>query len=152
MRGRLRRQSVAGIVAAMLAVAGCSNERTFGAQEFVDEVRAEGVELKLGEPLITDDESKQIYAVELEPLKGAEPPVPAESGDEHGNEDEHGHEHGGGSLSVYDEIADADMGMESCRAAADLLCYQAANVVVILESAGIEAQRLGVAMERLAEE
>ena len=42
--------------------------------------------------------------------------------------------------------------MKTCRAAADLLCYRAANVVVILEGGGIEAQRLGVAIQKLAEE
>jgi hypothetical protein len=127
----------------MLALAGCSDERTFGAQEFVDEVRAEGVELQLGEPLISEDESKEIYAVELEPLSGAESPGKGEKGQ--------GHEHGGGSLTVHDEIGDADTAMETCRASADLLCYQAANVVVVLQSGGIEAQRLGIAMERLAD-
>jgi hypothetical protein len=134
------------MAAAMLALVGCSKERTFDAQEFVDEIHAEGVDLHLENTLISEDESKEIYAVELEPLPGAEPS--ANGGDKHGG----GHEHGGGSLSAYDEIGDADTAMESCRAAADLLCYQAANVVVVLQSGGIEAQRLGVAMQRLAEE
>ncbi|MGH2982718.1 MAG: hypothetical protein ACRDK5_00445 [Solirubrobacterales bacterium] len=50
----------------------------------------------------------------------------------------------------YDNEA-ADEEMQGCRDAADLLCYQAANVVVILEGEGIEAQRLGVAIEKLAD-
>jgi hypothetical protein len=52
----------------------------------------------------------------------------------------------GENPGVYDE------GMKTCRAAADLLCYRAANVVVIFEGGGIEAQRLGVAIQKLAEE
>ena len=83
------------------------------------------------------------YAVHLEPLSGEEPA---------GHEEEHGHEHGGGSLGVYESSDAADEGMKTCRAAADLLCYRAANVVVILEGGGIEAQRLGVAIQKLAEE
>jgi hypothetical protein len=129
----------------MLAIAGCSKERTFSAQEFVDEVKAEGAELHLGKPLFSEDESKEVYAVELEPVPSAEP-----SGERGEQAEAHGH--GGGSLSVHDEVGDADASMDSCRASADLLCYRAANIVVVLQAGGIEAQRLAVAMERLAEE
>jgi hypothetical protein len=52
---------------------------------------------------------------------------------------------------VYDDDADADGEIESCRDAADLLCYQAGNVVVVLQTGGIEAQQLGKAIERLDE-
>jgi hypothetical protein len=146
MRWRLRRRvTAAGAALAVLAITGCSEEQTFSAEEFVDEVKAGGVELHLGKPLFSEDEGKEVYDVELEPVHGAEPP--SEPG-EHGE----GNAHGGGSLTVHDQVGDADAALESCRAAADLLCYQAANVVVVLQAGGIEAQRLAVAMERLAEE
>jgi hypothetical protein len=58
--------------------------------------------------------------------------------------------HAGGSLSVYDEDGAADAEYETCRQAADLLCYQLANVVVVLEGGGLEADQLGVAIKRLA--
>jgi hypothetical protein len=138
-----RRHGIGGIALALLALAGCADGRTFTAQEFVDEIKAEGVELTLGESLFTDEEGKELYAIELEPV--AELPGEAEGG-------EGAHEHTGGSLSVYDETGGADEEIENCRAAADLLCYQAANIVVVLEGGGIESQQLGVAMQRLSED
>ena len=123
------------------ALAGCGGEPSFTAEEFVDGVNAEGVELRLGEPLVTDEESKELYAVELEPV-GA---PPADSEGEPG--------HIGGSLSVYDENGGgADDEIATCENAADLLCFRAANVVVVLEGGGIEAQQFAVAMQRLSED
>ncbi len=107
------------------------------AQEFVDGVNEEGVELRLGAPLLTDDETQQLYAVELEPT--AKLP---------GSEDSHT----GGSLSVSEDGSGAESEMTSCEASADLLCYRLANIVVVLEGGGIEAQQLGVAVERLSED
>jgi hypothetical protein len=123
----------------MLALAACGGGKTFSAEEFVDEVNAQGVHLELGEKLLTDEEDKTLYAVELAQVAD----LPGEAG---------GHEHSGGSISVYDDTGGADGEMEDCRTAADLLCYQAANVVVILQGGGIEAQQLGVAIKRLSEE
>jgi hypothetical protein len=133
------RRSARGALAAALcvsALAGCGEERTFTTEEFVEDVRAEGVELKLGDPLVTDEEDKELYAVELESLD-----LPGDTG-----------EHASGSLSVYEATDGADDELASCKASADLLCYRVANVVVVLEGGGVEAQRLGVAMERLADE
>lgn len=127
----------AAIAAGALALAGCGEEERFDARGFVEEVGAEGVELKLGKPLITASEGAELYAVELESL--SELP-----GTERGNV--------GGSLGVYENTEDADRETETCRAAGDLLCYQASNVVIVLEGGGIEAQRLGVAMERLSDD
>jgi hypothetical protein len=127
-------------VVVLIGLAGCTEERTFSAEEFVEEVNAEGVEMHLGEELSTDEADAELRAVELEPLLGA-PEVPGEAE----------HAHAGGSLAVYEDTAAAEDRHGECEGAADLLCYRAANVVVILERGGIEAQRLGVAMQRLAE-
>ena len=119
------------------ALPGCGEEKTFTADEFVDRVNEEGVKLKLGEPLITDDSSKDLYAVELAQvsrLPGSEAGAVS------------------GSLSEYDEPSGAEDELESCGASADLLCYRLANIVVVLEGGGIEAQQLGVAVERLGED
>jgi hypothetical protein len=124
---------------ALLTLAGCTKERTFSAEEFVDEVNAEGVELSLGGELSTVEPEAELYAVELEPLIGAPPPG------------KRGPAHTGGSLAVYEDTAGASDRLEDCRNSVDLLCYQAANVVVILEQGGIEADRLGVAMRKLAD-
>jgi hypothetical protein len=60
------------VVALALASAGCTEERTLSADEFVADVNEQGVALALGEPLHTDDESQELYAVTLEPLPGEE--------------------------------------------------------------------------------
>lgn len=138
---RASSRQIAAVLAGMtLVVGGCTEERTFSAEEFVEEVNAQGVEMHLGEELSTTEADAELHAVELEPLIGA----PEVSGEEE-------HAHAGGSLAVYDDTAAAEDRLEECEAAADLLCYQAANVVVILEQGGIEAQRLGVAIQKLAE-
>jgi hypothetical protein len=133
----------ATLLAAVTLALGCGDGRTFTAKEFVDEINAQGVEMSLGEPLFTEEEGKELYAIELEPV--AEPPGEAEGG-------EGGQGHSSGSLSIYNDTGGADDEIESCHAAADLLCYQAANVVVVLEGGGIESQQLGVAIQRLSEE
>lgn len=139
-RPRPRLPAACSIALAALAAAGCGGDRqTFSASEFASEVGRQGVGIRLGEPLVTDEEGKELYAVELEPVG---PRLPDDEGEPGLT---------GGSLSVYDEDGEgADEELESCRAAADLLCYRAANVVVVLEGGGLEAQQLGVAMGRLS--
>ena len=136
------RHGLGGLAATAFAAAalvGCGSEKTFTAEEFVDGINAEGVELRLGEPLITDDESQELYAVEL-------PPVSTLPGSEGGSGGI------GGSLSVSEDGSGADQEMESCENSADLLCYRASNVVVVLEGGGIEAQQFAVAVQRLSED
>jgi hypothetical protein len=138
----MRRSTLAATLC-ILAAAGCGGEDedpTFMAQEFVTEINRQGVDLRLGEELVTDEPGKQLYAVELEPLGG---PRTDSAGEE---------VHAGGSLSVYereDELVDEEV--RSCEEAADLLCYRAANVVIVLEGGGLEAQQLSVAIQRLSE-
>jgi hypothetical protein len=136
---RVRRHWISAAVPALLLAAGCGSEPRFSAQEFVGEVNRQGVKLQLGEPLVTDEEDKELYAVELEPVGRSRV-------DSQGDP-----VHAGGSLSVYDEDEGApDTELANCEAAADLLCYRAANVVVVLEGGGLEARQLGVAMQNLA--
>ncbi len=127
------------LAAATAAVAGCGDSRTFEASEFVDEVNAQGVELSLGDPLFTDEQGKELYAVELKPLT-----------DLPGSRSKRA-ERAGGSLSAYDDPSAAEGEFASCEAAGDLLCYRVSNIVVVLEGGGIAAQRLGIAMQRLGE-
>ncbi|CAN5587016.1 hypothetical protein BH20ACT15_BH20ACT15_09940 [soil metagenome] len=140
MTRSLRHRPTAAIAAiaaiALTALAACGNEETLSAQEFVDKVNDEGVKLSLGEPLITDDTSKELFAVELQPVAS----LPGS-----------GRGPVGGSLSAYDDAEGAEDELSSCAASADLLCYRAGNIVVVLEGGGIEAQQLGVAIERLSE-
>jgi hypothetical protein len=132
-----------GMCAAVLAIgaiaaAGCRDGETITKEEFLDSIREQGVEIELGRELLTTEAGKELYAIELEPLS---PELPGDA-----------EVHTGGSLAVHDDSDGADRSLERCEASADLLCYRAANVVVVLEGGGIEAERLGVAMEKLAEE
>jgi hypothetical protein len=139
--GRALRATAPFGLAIALGLSACGGEARFTATEFVDGVNQQGVKLRLGEPLTTEEEGKELYAVELEPpgrprLDSQGEPV-----------------HSGGSLSVYDENEGApDTELETCDQTADLLCFRAANVVVVLEGGGIEARQLGVAIEGLADE
>jgi hypothetical protein len=132
------RYALSGAVATAL-LAGCGGGKSFTAEEFVDEVNAQGVKLELGEPLFTEGEDKELYAVELEQV--AE--LPGEDSE---------HDHTAGSLSVYEDTDSADEEIASCQASADLLCFQASNIVVVLEGGGIESQQLGKAIEKLETE
>jgi hypothetical protein len=99
-----------------------------------------GASLELGEELLTDQEDTKVYGVSVGP--------PGE-GESHG-----GREHGaGGSLVV---LADADAGGEEvgrCRSAADLICFQAGNVVLRLEGevSPTEVGTLSQAISEMAE-
>lgn len=123
---------LAAATLAMLALgtslAGCgSDERSFSAEEFVAEANRSGARLKLGVPLSTSDTGDELYALEIghpeEPIK--EQGLPEDP--------EVGREHAGGSLRVSASAGDAEAEYSRCEAAATLLCYRAANVVVILE-------------------
>jgi hypothetical protein len=133
------RSCLAALAAGGLLAACGGGQETFSAEEFVAEMRESGVEMSLGAELFSDDESRQVVEVELEPLPGA--PTPKEGGLAHPH----------GSMTVHDEASDADDQLTSCQATADLLCYQAANVVIVLEGGGLEADRLGAAMQKLEE-
>jgi hypothetical protein len=138
---RVRRAALGLVLPAALAAAGCGDESRFTAEEFVRDVNREGVKLRLGEPLTTDEEGKELYAISLEPLQG--PRV-----DSHGEAilTE-------GSISAYDENeGEPDDEFRTCQQAVDLLCYRLANVVIVLEGGGLEAQQLGVAIKRLSGE
>jgi hypothetical protein len=150
MRGMTRGQLAALVVVTLALVpSACTEERKLGAEEFVTDVNEQGVALTLGEPLHTEDENKELYAIELEPIEAGQT---AGGEDEHEGKDEHGHEHAGGSLAVHDDNASAEEGLSACQASADLLCYRAANIVIVLEGGGLEGQRLGAAMQNLADE
>ena len=128
-----------------LGIAGCGSEKTFTAPEFVDQVREQGVPLSLGHELASGGGADHLYAITLPRLPGEPPPAPGEEGAANGPN---------GSLYVYDDTGGASDELDACRASAGLLCFRAANVVVVLdqEDAGIAAQRLGLAIRRLSSE
>jgi hypothetical protein len=132
---------LAATAAGLAILASCGGEPTFTASEFVDRVNDEGVKVRLGDQLETSGGAEELHAVTLPPLPGAPVPDP-------------GHEGAGGasgSLYVYGEVGGAEEQLDACRASAGLICFRAANVVIVLdeESGRLEIQRLGVAIRRL---
>jgi hypothetical protein len=130
---------VAIAIAWLLTLPGCGSGQTFTAPEFVDQVKGQGVSMQLGEKLPSSGETDSVWAVTLPPLPGEPPPAPGTEGGPGAS----------GSLYLYGDAGGAGDEMQACRASG-LLCYQAANVVVVLETNGLEAQRLAVAIRKLA--
>ena len=139
--GGAKRLALLALAAA--AVTGCGSEATLSASDFIDRIKAEGVSIELGPRLAARGDADELYAVTLPPLPGAPAPPP-------GSESAPG---ASGSLYVFGDTGAAEDQLKACEAAAGLLCYRAANIVVILdeESSRLEAQRLAVAVKRLAD-
>jgi hypothetical protein len=134
----------AGLVlalAVMAGTAGCGGGPTFTAAEFVDRINDEGVAIRLGQQLPSSGDAEYIYTVILPPLPGQPPPAPGTEGGPGAS----------GSLYVFDDTGSAEDELTACRGSGGLLCFRAANIVVLLESGGIEAQRLGLAISKLAD-
>ena len=107
------------------ATGGCGEgERTFTAPEFVAEANRNGAELELGASLTVTAGDDEVYGVAIEGGAAAD----------HGREGVgEGSEHGGGSLRITDDGGAAEDEHERCESTASLICYRAANVVLILE-------------------
>lgn len=123
-----------------LGLFGCANTTTFTASEFVDRINSEGLQMELGRRLPNGSDAKDLFAVRLPPLPGEPPPPP-------GSESGPG---ASGTLYVYGDTGSAGDRLDACRNSGGLQCYRAQNIVVVLEGGGLEAQRLGVAVRRLA--
>jgi hypothetical protein len=141
------RRSSSGSVAVCIAVlltAGCGTSQTFSASEFVDRISAQGVSIELGRRLTSGGNAKEVYAVRL-------PPLPGQPAPPRGSEGVRG---ASGTLYVFDDTGGADDQLDACRGSGDLVCFRASNIVVVLssDSGRLEAQRLAVAVKRLATE
>jgi hypothetical protein len=117
---------------------GCGS--TFSAQEFVDQANEHGAGLELGAEITGARPGKKVYGVTLV-AKPGDPVLPGTS-----------HTEDSGSLSVYDDTGAANQGTRECEAGADLLCYQAGNVVIVLEAGtpNVAQTRLATALEAMA--
>jgi hypothetical protein len=128
------------LATAALSTTGCSRSQSFTASEFVDRITAQGVSIELGRRLHSGGDAEELFAVRLPPLPGSpRPPQGAE-----------GARGAIGSLYVFGDTGGADEQIAACHRSGGLLCFQAANIVVVLEEGGLEAQRLAVAMKRMA--
>jgi hypothetical protein len=121
---------------------GCGGGPTLTAAEFVDRINDQGVTIRLGRQLASSGGAAHIYAISLPPLAAEPPPAP-------GTEDGPG---ASGSLYEFDDTGGAEEELIACRGTGTLLCFRAANVVIVIEGGGIEAQRLGVAIAKLGQE
>jgi hypothetical protein len=129
------------VIAAAALSPGCGGAgQALTASEFVDRINAEGVSIELERKLPSGENAKEIYAVTLPPLRGEPRPAPGAEGG------------AGGSLYVFDDTSRAEDQIAACHRSGGLICFRAANVVVVLDNAGsgLEAQRLAVAIRRLA--
>jgi hypothetical protein len=137
----IRHLAAIGLAIAGLLTAGCGGSQTFTASEFVDRINAEGLSVELGRRLESGGDAKELFAVRLPPLRGERaPPQAANSG-----------AGARGSLYVFSDTGGAEDQIDACHRSGGLLCFRAANIVVVLEDGGLEAQRLAVAMKRLAQ-
>jgi hypothetical protein len=114
-----RPATISAFALAIVTLAACG-ERSFEAEQFVEEANSHGAGLELGEPLISTEPEVEVYALRV-----------AEEEAERAEEE---HAHGGGSLTVMEDGDAALAKYERCEAAATLLCYRAANVVVAFEN------------------
>jgi len=104
----------AALIACLATVAGCGST-TFTADELVAELNAHGAEVGLGEPLAAEG-AVEIHALELGAV--------AEDDD---------HAHAGGSVMITEDDDSALAEYQRCESAASLLCFRAANAVLLLE-------------------
>ncbi len=121
-----------GVVASAIAslgllVAGCGG---MDAESFAERIREQGVQMQVGRELRSEQEGVTVYDFRI-------PPVDSTSVEARG------------TLEVFGSDEMARGGWTRCLAAADLTCYRAGQVVVVLPSDGLEARRLAAAMQRL---
>jgi hypothetical protein len=135
--GSARLCGLALALAGGILLAACgSDERTFSAEQFVEAANRHGARLELGLPLSTSDTGDELYALEL---RFADVPLREQALPRNGGESEQ--EHAGGALRVSESAEEAEAEHSRCEAAVTLLCYRAANVVLILEQ-GVDSKDL----------
>lgn len=110
-----------------LLIAGCGG---MDAESFAERIREQGVQMQVGEELRSEQEGLTVYDFRI-------PPIDSTSAEARG------------TLEVFESDEMAREGWTRCLAAADLTCYRAGPVVVVLPSDGLEARRLAAAMQRL---
>ena len=121
------------------ALAACG-ERTFTAEEFVDEVNAEGAAIALGGVITTNQDGLEIREVTFTES------VPSATGA--GEEAQ-----GSGAMVVLDDAGAAGDELERCEAAPAFTCFRAANVLLRFERIFPEEQaRIIQAFQAIASE
>jgi hypothetical protein len=129
-------------------LAACGDETTFTADELVAEVNANGAGVRLGEQLTTSQEDLELYALRLAGGGAAPGVAPGDAGSAPVDV------HGGGTLTIADDADAALDEYERCEGAASLICFRAANAVLIFEGAvpNQDLARIESAVSAMAEE
>ncbi len=109
------------LVGAAIVLSACGGERTFSAQEFIDEMNAHGAALALGPVLTTNPDGVDIYSISLTELSTGvgSAPQPAPVGLP-----------GSGSMLVLDDADVARSEFARCEQSPELTCFRAANAVL----------------------
>lgn len=103
-------------LAIAVAAAGCGSGPTFTAEELIAAVNEHGAALELGEPLASDAAGVEVHTLSLTDAAG----TPADV-------------HAGGSLLIVDDDDSALAEYHRCEQAASLICFRAANAVLIFD-------------------
>ena len=125
MKGRFSALLV--LASSLMALVGCGG---MDAAQFTEQIRQEGVGIELGRELRSEQDGVKVYDFRIAPIDSTS----AEAR---------------GTLEVFDSEKAATDGWTRCLAAADLTCYRAGEIVVVLPSDGLEERRLAAAMQRL---
>lgn len=120
------------LAATALAVGACG-ETTFDARGFVDEANAKGAGLELGEPLSSERDGVELFAIEIKPASATGEVGPAG-----------GERHSGGSMVVTEDADAAEQEFQRCEGAVTIVCYRAANVVLAVEGDPTSAELVGL--------
>lgn len=131
-RGRGRAIGVAAVVGAL--VAGCGSQ-SFSAEEVVAEINDRGGALELGEPLGESEGGIELHSLAFSSTASVSQDV-----------------HAGGSLLIAGDDDAALAEFRRCEAAASLVCFRAANAVLMFEDTvpNADLTRLGGAIQALA--
>lgn len=109
------------LVCAATVLSACGGERTFSAQEFIDEMNDNGAALALGSVLTTNPDGVDIYSISLTELStgvGSAPQAVPEGLP------------GSGSMLVLDSADTARSEFARCEQSPELTCFRAANAVL----------------------
>ncbi len=122
---------------------GCSGERQFTPEGFIEEMNANGAALQLGPVLTTSPEGGEIRSVTFTEV------APSATGEGSSKAKPPGE----ASLVVADDTNAAQAEFARCEAAADLTCFRASNAVLrAAELDSSDQARITTALESLQQE
>lgn len=128
----------------VICLAACGGERTFTAQEFIDDMNDNGAALALGPVLTTNSDGVDIYSVSLTEISTgvSSPPKPAPSGGP-----------GSGSMLILDDADGARSEFARCERSPELTCFRAANAVLRFQALqGGDQARITTAIQAIETE